>query len=316
MFSHSRSILKKQMCRGDDVAVPDFQSLLLPFLREVADEREHNLSEVRHALADKLNLSAGDKKELLPSGRQTRFSNRTGWVSTHLRKAGPIESSGRGRFRITDRGLEVIRENPDRLDMSYLEQYPEYREFRGIDGPKDLEGQTDRIQTPEEQLESAYAKLKRQLATELLEQVRSSSPDFFEEIVLDVLVAMGYGGSVSDAQKVGRSGDGGIDGIIKEDKLGLDLICIQAKRWQNPVGVSTVREFVGSLVDQKTRKGVLITTSSFSNEAIKFAERVGNTVLVDGEKLAELMIEHNVGVSEVATYKIYRIDSDYFEEET
>jgi|CZCB01.1.fsa_nt_gi restriction system protein len=300
------------------MAVPDFQSLMLPFLRLVGDGREHSLSKVTDVLADQLNLSAEDRREMLPSGRQTRFRNRVGWVATHFRKAGLLESTGRGKFRITARGIEVLKENPQYLDMKYLQQFPEYREFRGLNNSEedDPPPSPDNLQTPEELLEFAHQKLIAQLSEELLERVKNSSPDFFEKLVLDLLVTMGYGGSVKDAaEKVGRTGDGGIDGVIKEDKLGLDVICVQAKRWQNPVGVSVVREFVGSLLDRKAKKGVLITTSSFSNEAREYAARVGNTVLVDGQKLAELMIEHGVGVTEIARYTLHKIDSDYFEEE-
>jgi len=301
------------------MAVPDFQSLMLPFLRLVGDGREHSLSKVTDVLADQMNLSAEDRREMLPSGRQTRFRNRVGWVATHFRKAGLLGSTGRGKFRITARGIEVLKENPQYLDMKYLQQFPEYREFRGLNNSEedDPPPSPDNLQTPEELLEFAHQKLIAQLSEELLERVKNSSPDFFEKLVLDLLVTMGYGGSVKDAaEKVGRTGDGGIDGVIKEDKLGLDVICVQAKRWQNPVGVSVVREFVGSLLDRKAKKGVLVTTSSFSNEAREYAARVGNTVLVDGRKLAELMIEHGVGVTEIARYTLYKIDSDYFEEES
>jgi len=301
------------------VAVPDFQSLMLPFLRLVGDGQEHSLSKVADVLADQLNLSAEDRREMLPSGRQTRFRNRVGWVATHFRKASLLESTGRGKFRITARGIEVLKENPQYLSMKYLQQFPEYKEFRGLNNYEedDSPPSPDNLQTPEELLEFAHQKLIAQLSEELLEQVKNSSPDFFEKLVLDLLVTMGYGGSVKDAaEKVGRTGDGGIDGVIKEDKLGLDVICIQAKRWQNPVGVSVVREFVGSLLDRKAKKGVLITTSSFSSEAREYAGRVGNTVLVDGQKLTELMIEHGVGVTEIARYTLYKIDLDYFEEES
>ncbi|MEW6725467.1 MAG: restriction endonuclease [Bacillota bacterium] len=303
------------------MAVPDFQSLMLPFLRVVGDGREYSMSKVADALADQLGLSKDDRDEMLPSGRQTRFRNRVGWVATHFRKAGLLESTGRGKFRITSRGMDVLKENPQHLGMKFLQQFPEYREFRGLDNNgnenDDSPPSPDNLQTPEELLEFAHQKLISQLSEELLERVKNSSPDFFEKLVLDLLVTMGYGGSVKDAaQKVGRTGDGGIDGVIKEDKLGLDVLCVQAKRWQNPVGVSVVREFVGSLIDRKAKKGVLITTSSFSNEAREYADRVGNTVLVDGRELAELMIEHGVGVTEIARYTLYKIDSDYFEEES
>lgn len=269
-------------------------------------------------MAEQFGISEEEMKELLPSGRQTRFRNRIGWALTHLRKAGLLESTGRGKFRIAERGLEALRKNLSHLDMKYLEKFPEYLEFRGIGetGEAGKELLPEESLPPEERLEAAYRELTRELAQDLLERVKSCSPEFFERLVLELLVRMGYGGSVRDAaQRVGRTGDGGIDGIIKEDKLGLDVLCIQAKRWQGPVGVGVVREFAGSLLDRKARKGVLITTSFFTSDARDFAERVGNIVLIDGEKLAELMIEHGVGVTEIAQYSLKKIDSDYFEEE-
>lgn len=302
------------------MAVPDFQSLFLPFLKLVSDGKEHSLSEVVECLADQLNLSPEDRRERLPSGRQTRFGNRVAWVATHFRKAGLLESTGRGKFRVTERGLEVLHENPQPLDTKYLMRFPEYREFRAQKNDEQAGVTTlpDELQTPTEMLEFAYQKLLAELSEQLLERVRNCSPEFFEKLVLDVLVAMGYGGSVKDAaERVGRTGDGGIDGVIREDKLGLDVIYIQAKRWQNPVGVAVVREFVGSLVDRKAaRKGISITTSSFTSEALEYAARVGNTALIDGQQLAALMIEHGVGVTETARYVLYKIDSDYFEEDS
>jgi len=299
------------------MAIPDFQSLMLPLLRIAGDGQEHSVGECQDALAEQFGLSEEEVRELLPSGRQTRFRNRIGWALTHLRKAGLLESTGRGKFRITERGLETLRENPSHLDMKYLARFPEYREFRGL-GENEGTGEEllhEESLPPEERLEAAYRDLTRELAQELLERVKSCSPEFFERLVLQLLVRMGYGGSVQDAaQRVGRTGDGGIDGIIKQDKLGLDVLCVQAKRWQGTVGVDVVRQFAGSLLDRKARRGVLITTSSFTSDAREYAERVGNIVLVDGEKLAELMIEHDVGVTEAARYSLKRIDSDYFEE--
>jgi restriction system protein len=299
------------------VSVPDFQSLMLPFLQATQDGEEYSIASISNHLVTSLNLSKDDIEELLPSGLQTRFKNRVYWVATHFRKSKVIESTRRGSFKITERGKQLLKSNPDRIDMNTLNQYPEYLEFRGMTNADDGDDiVTDEIkkQTPDELIEELALKLKIQFAQDLLEQVKQVTPDRFESIVLDVLVAMGYGGSTANAHKIGRVGDGGIDGIIKEDKLGLDFICVQAKRWQNQVGVSTVREFAGSLLDRKARKGVLITTSNFSSEARDYATRAGNIVILDGQQFAELMITYGVGVTVSNTYKLYKIDTDYFEE--
>ena len=298
------------------LSVPDFQSLMLPFLKATQDCEEHSISSISNHLATTLNLNKEDVEELLPSGTEKRFRNRINWVATHFRKAQVIESTGRGSFKITERGKQLLKNNPDRIDINTLTQFSEYREFRGITNAEDGDVVADEIkkQTPDELIEEISQKLKIQFAQDLLEQVKQVTPDRFESIVLDVLVAMGYGGSTADAHKIGRVGDGGIDGIIKEDKLGLDFICVQAKRWQNQTGVSTVREFAGSLLDRKARKGVLITTSSFSSEARDYAKRAGNIVILDGQQFAELMISYGVGVTISNTYKLYKVDTDYFEE--
>lgn len=299
------------------LSVPDFQTLMLPFLKLAGDEKEHSIASIASQLAKILNLTEEDIKELLPSGRQSRFRNRVNWVATHFRKAGVIESTGRGKFIITERGKALLNDSPVRIDMNTLEQFPEYCEFRGLSNvevEEDNKTEAIKSQPPDELIEELALKLKKQVAQDLLEQVKQATPGYFETIVLDVLVAMGYGGSAADAHKIGRVGDGGIDGIIKEDKLGLDFICVQAKRWQSQVGVGTVREFAGSLLDRKAKKGVLITTSYFTNEASEYAARAGNIVIVDGEQFAEMMIENNVGVTVTNNLKLYRIDSDYFEE--
>jgi len=291
---------------------------MLPLLRLAQDEREHTMSESIERLAQEFRLSEAEKNELLPSGRQSKFSNRVGWACTYLKKARFLESTGRARFRITPRGLEILASNLQRIDNSVLEQYPEFVEFRSISEREDSEELPTAPQietTPEELLESSYQALRKNLSQELLEQVKNCSPKFFENLVVDLLVAMGYGGSRRDAGKaVGRSGDGGIDGMIKEDKLGLDVVYIQAKRWENTVGAQTVREFAGSLEGYRARKGVLITTSQFSADAVEYAKHIEKKiVLVDGAQLAQLMIEHGIGVTEVSNYQIKKIDTDYFE---
>jgi len=301
------------------MGVPDFQSIMLPLLRLASDGQEHLLRETIDALATKFQLTEADRKELLPSGRQATFNNRVGWARTYLTKARLIELPRRGHCRITSRGLEVLKANPPKINIAFLEQYPEFIEFRSQDKKPSPSGtdelQTDE-QTPEESLESAYQKVRRGLATELLRTIKGCSPEFFERLVVDVLTKMGYGGSRKEAsQAVGRSGDGGIDGIIKEDRLGLDIICIQARRWDtnNTVGRPEVQKFAGSLQGHRARKGIFITTSDFSKEALDFVSRIDSkVVLIDGQTLVQHMINHSVGVSTVASYEVKKIDSDYF----
>lgn len=309
------------------MAVPDFQSLMLPLLQLAGDGREHTSSEAIEALAQQFRLSDADRRELLPSGKQSKFVNRVGWAATYLRKTKLLEGAGRGRFRITQRGVAELKLGPARIDLKYLEKYPELDEFRrkgqpggGPNGSPDGEALAvvqETSQTPREVLEASYQVLRRELSQELLERIKSRPPAFFESLVLDLLVAMGYGGSRKDAaERVGRSGDGGIDGVIKEDRLGLDFIYLQAKRWEGTVGRPVVQAFAGALEEQKARRGVLITTSNFSQDAQRYVGRIEKRiVLIDGEQLAQLMIDYNVGVSEEETYTVKKVDADYFGEE-
>jgi len=307
------------------LAVPEFQSLMLPLLRLTADQNEHSLGNSTEHLAAQFELTEEEKEELLPSGRYPRFKNRVGWASTHLKKAGLLESPRRGYFKITDRGSEVLKERPKRIDTNFLSRYPEFVEFRSQSNSakassKDHEPaisvSSGKDETPEEVIESAHNQIRAELATELLQQIMSCSPTFFEKLVVDLLVAMGYGGTRSDAGKsIGRSGDEGIDGIINEDRLGLDIIYVQAKRWQNAVSRPEIQKFVGALQGKRARRGVFITTSDYTDGAIDYASNIENRViLVDGQTLSNLMIDHGVGVSTAATYSIHRIDSDYFDE--
>ncbi len=305
------------------MTVPDFQSMMLPFLKIAGDGQEHGFSGTLEVLAKQLGLTSEDLKETLPSG-QSRFDNRAGWARTHLKKAGLLESTGRGRFRISERGKQVLKNSPDRIDLKFLMQFPEFVEFRkvarqGNKATPDGEINDEPDQTPEEALENSYQRLRGTLAQELLERIKGCSPSFFERLVVDLLVAMGYGGTRKDAgQAIGQSGDEGIDGIIKEDKLGLDAVYIQAKRWsrERTVGRPVVQAFMGSLAGQKARKGVLITTSQFSQDAREYINRIDTKiVLIDGEELAQLMIDHGVGVNEVATYTLKKVDADYFDNE-
>jgi len=288
---------------------------MYPLLELAADGEVHSMDEAYEVLAERFRLTEEERAELLPSGRQSRYENRVGWARTYLTKAGLLESPGRGQFKITPRGLDVLRSGVTDIDKNHLYQFPEFVEFRRRDrGNAESEVIEDAGKTPDEQLELLYLELEKQLAHELLERIRQCSPAFFERLVIQLLVAMGYGGSVSDAGKaVGRSGDDGIDGIIKQDRLGLSNIYIQAKRWNNTVPGEVVRAFAGSLALKKASRGVIITTSDFSEGAIKAAEQLGNIVLIDGETLAQYMIEYNVGVTVAARYEIKRIDRDFFE---
>ena len=302
------------------MAIPDYQSCMLPLLRFLADGRDGSLRAAEESLAEHFKLTAGELAELLPSGQQGVFKNRVGWARTYLKKAGLLTSPKRGIFRITQRGLDTLASNPSRVDVKLLAQFPEFIEFRDM-SRSDSVGAVVREQmapnaTPEEAIEAAHQGLRSQLAGELLSRVLSCSPAFFEQLVVELLVSMGYGGSRRDAgQRVGQSGDGGIDGIIKEDRLGLDTIYLQAKRWQGSVGRPEIQKFVGALQGQRAKKGVFITTSVFTADAVDYAGRIETkVVLIDGTQLAGLMIDFDVGVSQAATYVVKRIDSDYFED--
>jgi restriction system protein len=307
------------------MSIPDFQSFMLPLLEFTADKEEHRQSDAADALASHFNITDADRKEMLPSGRQTRFDNRVAWAVVFLRKAKFLESTRRGRFKITKRGLEILKSNPTRIDAKFLMQYgdDEFREFRKpshrIDDPTKNHEDPDSepIRTPREVMDAGYQEMRRDLSQELLNRIKSSPPRFFEQLVVDLLVAMGYGGSRKDAgEAVGQSGDGGIDGIIKEDKLGLDAIYLQAKRWEGTVGRPVVQAFAGSLEGHRARKGVMITTSQFSLDAQDYVTRIEKKiVLIDGEELAKLMIDYGIGVAADAIYELKRLDTDYFEEE-
>jgi len=296
--------------------IPDYQAVMPPLLEFGGDGAPHVLVDTINALADRFELSPEEREELLPSGKQRRFENRVRWARTYLGKAGLLEASARGVFKVTSRGLDLLRTTSGPLNVGHLEQYPEFIEFKNTTRVKAGAPSADRPETPEESLETNYESLRAALSEDLLQRVKLASPQFFEELVVDLLVAMGYGGSRRDAGRaVGRSGDDGIDGIINEDKLGLDVVYIQAKRWQGPVGRPVVQAFAGSLEGHRARKGVLITTSQFTPDAREYVERIEKKiVLVDGERLAQLMIDHDIGVADIATYRIKRVDLDYFPE--
>lgn len=299
--------------------IPDYQSLMLPLLKLIGDKHEHSLREAIERLAEEYGLTDEERKELLPSGQQPVFDNRVGWARTYMKKAGLIETTRRGYFRITERGLEVLKKKPNVINDKYLSQFPEFIEFqsRKQKPKKNEQIESTSKQTPKELIEDGYQKIRQNLAQELLEQVKNKSPKFFEKLVVELLVKMGYGGSIKDAGKaIGKTGDEGIDGIIKEDRLGLDVIYIQAKRWENPVGRDEIQKFVGALEGKRARKGVFITTSTFTLSAINYAQQINTKViLIDKEQLAQFMIDFDVGVSREMSYEIKRIDTDYFEEE-
>lgn len=297
--------------------IPDYQTIMLPFLRLLSDSKEYAFRDTVELLADQFNLSESERREMLPSGQQTVFQNRVGWARTYLKKAGLVESPKRGAVKITERGMQVLNSNPERIDADFLDQFPEFVEFKKLKREKPTAISPDQLETPEEILENSFQSLRQSLANEILEQIKSSPPSLFEKIVVELLVKMGYGGTLRDAgQAIGKSGDEGIDGIIKEDRLGLDIIYVQAKRWANTVGRPEIQKFAGALQGQRAKKGVFITTSDFSKDAHDYAARIDSKiVLIDGEQLAQFMIDHNIGVTPVANYEVKRIDSDYFSEE-
>lgn len=303
------------------MAIPDFQSVMLPLLNFAADKQEHSLQDAVESLAIKFELTSEERQELLPSGKQARFDNRVAWARSYFKQAALVENTRRGFFRVTERGLALLRTNPKKINIKLLEQFPEFIEFRSV--RKDINDaqpvliEEPEKQTPEEQLENAYKIISDGLASEIIQQVKACSPAFFERLVVELLLAMGYGGTrVGAGRAIGQSGDGGIDGIIDEDRLGLDAIYIQAKRWEGVVGRPEIQKLVGALQGQRAHKGVFITTSDFTKEAQEYVKNINNkVVLINGFALARLMIENNVGVSVATTYQVKKIDSDYFVDE-
>lgn len=303
------------------MAVPDFQFLMLPLLRVAGDGQEHSLAEARERLGAEFKLTQAEQDELLPSGRQSRFANRVAWAKVYLEQGGLLLSPCRGHFLISDRGREVLKAPPTRIDIKFLGQYPEFVEFRTHKGEAEqplapAAPEAADAETPEEALEAAHARIENSLASEVLARVKAGSPAFFERLVVELLLKMGYGGSRADAgQAVGKAGDEGIDGVISEDRLGLDIVYLQAKRWEGSVGRPEIQRFVGALHGKRAKKGVFITTGSFSSDAAAYVEHIDpKVVLIDGRRLAELMIAFEVGVATARTYHVKRVDSDYFEE--
>ena len=304
------------------MTLPAYSDILLPLLKYASDAQEHNIRDAIEVLADEFQLTEEQRTSLMPNATQPTFSYRTHWANTYLKKAGLLESTGRGLFRITQRGLDVLATHPTEIDKNYLMQFEEFKEFATRSQPKTrstaaAEQPGEDELTPKELMRSLNQKIRDELADELLDYVLDVSPAFFERLVVDLLLAMGYGGSLADAGEIlGRSGDGGIDGRIQEDKLGLSTIYIQAKRWDRgqSIGRKEIQAFVGSLMGQGAAKGVFITTSYFTAHAQEYAASLSNlkVILIDGQQLAKLMIEHNVGVAVEHSIIIKRVDSDYF----
>ena len=303
--------------------IPDYQTLMLPVLKISEDGNTYKFRDVIESLADQFSLTDEERRELLPSGSQAVFDNRVGWARSYLKQAGLLDSPKRGFFQITQRGKELLDSGIVRIDNSVLEQFEEFQDFKNrkkkkydSDTTDSTESSLESDQTPEDQIASAYRTIKAGIQKEILENIMSSSPAFFERLVIDLVVRKGYGGSRSDAGRaIGKSGDGGIDGIINEDKLGLDVIYIQAKRWEGSVGRPEIQKFAGALQGQRARKGIFITTSSFSEHALDYVRMIDSKIiLIDGDRLSALMFEHSVGVSTSGIYELKKIDSDYFEE--
>lgn len=300
--------------------IPDFQTAMLPFLQTISNGNEFKTKDVNEYLAEYFNLSKDELEEMLPSGKQGIFVNRVAWAKAHLKIAGLLESTGRGTFKITDKGKSLLNQNPERIDLKLLKTLPDYIEYNSLKNSTDNDSEIiekAEIQTPDEVIEEEFIKIQNALSQELITKIKTCSPFFFENLVVELLVKMGYGGSLTDAGKaIGKSGDEGIDGIIKEDKLGLDVIYIQAKRWQGNVGRPEIQKFVGALAGQGAKKGIFITTSRFTPDALSYIPRnETKIVLIDGPKLTQLMIEFNLGVSVQNTYELKKIDMDYFENE-
>jgi restriction system protein len=306
------------------LSIPDFQTLMLPVLR-IAAEGEVRISDVVEKLTDKFNLSTEERSHLLPSGKQTTFANRVHWAKSYLGKAGLVELTRRAHFRITNQGREVLASPPERIDVKYLNRFPSFQQFREAEDERDSDDAASSTATgtvlaltPDEVMRNAYRQLEVALADELMQRIRSNTPEFFESLVVRLLVSMGYGGSVTDVSKalVGGTGDGGVDGVIDQDQLGLDRIYVQAKRYAggNTVSSGAIRDFFGSLDRFKATKGLFVTASTFSPSARETAELLSKRiVLIDGTQLTRLMIRHDVGCRIEETLHIKKVDEEFFE---
>lgn len=302
--------------------IPDFQSIMLPFLTELQDGKERAVREVTAVLADQFKLTDAERQELLPSGEQTVFSNRVAWTKSHLKNAGLIDNPSRGKVRIAEAGLTVLAQKPALINCRFLKQFPSYLRFIGQSPEETSTGEcvsevvVESTRTPQELIDTSFQALRKATAEDLLDRLKKCSPGFFEIVVVRLLQALGYG-ATGEALVTGKSGDGGVDGIIKEDKLGLDVVCVQAKRWEGTVGRPVIQAFVGSMDFVRAKKGVVITTSSFTRDAVDYVERIEGkkVVLINGAMLAGLMIEYAVGVTVTKRYELKEVSNDFFEED-
>ena len=302
--------------------VPDFQSIMLPLLSALSDGREMSMRQLTNLLADQFQLGEAERSELLPSGAQTVFNNRVAWSKAHLKNAGLIDNPSRGMVRIAEAGTRVLESKPPAISCRYLKQFPSYLRFIGqsdepaIDAPVSKTALVDNSLTPRELIEASFETLQKATAGELRDRLRKCSPGFFEIVVVRLLQSLGYG-ATGEALVTGKSGDGGVDGIIKEDKLGLDIVCVQAKRWEGTVGRPVIQAFVGSMDFVRAKKGVVITTSTFTKDAVDYVDRIEGkkVVLINGDTLAEMMIENNVGIHVTKRYEIKEVSNDFFEED-
>lgn len=307
------------------MSVPTFQDMFLPILQLFADGQPRRMADAANHIAEHFALTPADREEMIPSGQSSKLANRVGWCRTHLKFAGLIEKVSWGQYRISPAGAALLKNPPQKLDLKFLDTYPEHHRWfhqsnSGGDEEKNNDGKQPPVTdtTPQERLGELVEELRRKLIAELGEMLRDVDPFRFEQIVLDLLVAMGYGGSRAEAAQVTqKTGDEGIDGVINEDRLGLDVIYVQAKRWKSNIGRPEIQNFVGALAGKKASKGIFITTSDFHSNAREYAAGLHQKViLVDGHRLAELMIEHNVGVAEEQVYRLKRVDSDYFADDS
>ena len=302
--------------------IPDFQSVMLPMLEAMSDGQERTLQGLTTLLADRFGLTELERDKVLPSGQQSIFSNRVSWAKSHLKYAGLLDNPTRGRVRISGLGSQVLAEHPEAINIKFLKRFPAYREFIGKSEGK-ADGEETAItpvieerRTPLELIDAAYQSLAQATVEEVLSRLKVCSPTFFEGVVVRLLVAMGYGGVAGQGTVTGKSGDGGIDGVIRQDKLGLDIVCIQAKRWEGAVGRPVIQGFVGSMDYVRAKKGVIMTTSTYTKDGLDFVDRIEGkkVVLIDGRRLVDLMIEHNLGVTTSKTYVLKEVSNDFFDE--
>jgi restriction system protein len=304
------------------LAIPDFQSVMLPVLKLLGDKKEYQSKEIKDYICKEFKLTQKEMEEKLPSSNSiSLISNRVAWAEAHMKMAGIIESPRRGFYRITNDGVNVLKKTPEKINLKFLQSFEEYKrkkaEWKNKEKEDSQENEEINSLTPDEMLELGHKKIKNELSTELLIRVKETSPKFFENLVIELLIKMGYGGSLEERGSVtGKSGDEGIDGVIKEDKLGLDIIYIQAKKWEGNVGRPEIQKFVGALQGQRAKKGIFITTSSFNENSYEYVSKIDiKVILINGEELANLMIDYNVGVTLKRNYEIKKIDTDFFIEE-